>query len=384
MAESPLRALQQLLVCPACKGKVEFSPALITCLSCARRFSQSSNEYIDLIPRDILKNQEKHWEERQQEMEQWYENLIVDPGTAGDCFAHDYIPYASLLGELSGEVLDVGGGIGIVREYLPQSTQYTVIDPSLDWLETEWSNLADRFPSLKAPPRFVRGVGEYLPFRARVFDAVLAFWSLNHVSYPERVMDEAHRVLRPGGRFVVVLEDMPPSWGDLAEGTFPASMVAPGGGDPCADNPAHPSGREWPLQTDHLRIHESDIQSWIAQKFEVARREWIGQYLTFVLRKIDSLGDPRRLTGDVEARQNLGRLDVLRKERGRFVQRLQAYEQQLEEVNSVLVEERQRNRRLRRRIQTLNQQLHAGRISRFRRLLGKLSRIKLRDRGDGE
>jgi SAM-dependent methyltransferase len=217
-----------------------------------------------------------------------------------------------------------------------------------------------------------------------VFDAVLAFWSLNHVSYPERVMDEAHRVLRPGGRFVVVLEDMPPSWGDLAEGTFPASMVAPGGGDPCADNPAHPSGREWPLQTDHLRIHESDIQSWIAQKFEVARREWIGQYLTFVLRKIDSLGDPRRLTGDVEARQNLGRLDVLRKERGRFVQRLQAYEQQLEEVNSVLVEERQRNRRLRRRIQTLNQQLHAGRISRFRRLLGKLSRIKLRDRGDGE
>jgi ubiquinone/menaquinone biosynthesis C-methylase UbiE len=382
MTESALSALQQRLVCPVCKGKVAFSPGLITCLSCARRFSQSSSEYFDLVPPDMRETQENQWGGRQQEMEEWYEDLIADPAAAGDCFAHDYTPYGPILGELSGEVLDVGGGIGIVREYLPQGTHYTVIDPSLEWLNTEWASLADRFPSLKTTPRFVRGIGEYLPFPAQSFDAVLSFWSLNHVSYPEQVFNEANRVLRSGGRFVVVLEDMPPSWGDIAEGAFPASKVAPGGGDPSMDYPAHPSGREWPLQTDHLRIRESDIRSWVSQGFEVARREWIGQYLTFVLRKIEPVQYSRTGTKDTKARQNQDDLHVLRNERRQFVQRLQAYEQQLQEVNNALVSERQRNRRLRRRMQSLNQQPHEVRASRTRRLLNKLGRIQLWHRGN--
>lgn len=35
----------------------------------------------------------------------------------------------------------------------------------------------------------------------------------------------------------------------------------------------------------HQREQESDIRKWISQGFEIIRRAWIGQYLTFELRK---------------------------------------------------------------------------------------------------
>ena len=328
MAELSLHVLQHLLVCPVCKGKLHFSPGLIRCGSCGLQFLQSRNDCLDLLPHHLLENKGNQWGERQQEMEQWYEDLIATPAAAKNCFVNDYAPFAPLLVTLSGDVLDVGGGIGVVREYLPHGTRYTVIDPSLDWLDTEWASLAERFPSLKTEPRFVRGVGEYLPFPDQAFDAVLAFWSLNHASDPELVFSEVYRVLRPGGRFLIVLEDMTPSWGDIAEGKFPASMVAPGGGDPSMETPAHPSGQEWPLQDDHIRIRESDIRTWTSQRLEITRREWIGQYLSFEFTKIESLQRVRTGAEDAEMQQNERRIRILLNERRDFVRQLQALEQQ--------------------------------------------------------
>jgi SAM-dependent methyltransferase len=326
--ERPLRTLQHLLVCPLCKGRLEFSPGLIACSSCGLQFPQSRNDCFDLLPHHLLKSKGGQWGERQQEMEDWYKGLIVSTVAADSCFVDDYTPYAPLLATLSGDVLDLGGGIGIVRDYLPRGTEYTVIDPSLDWLGAKWSSLAKRFPSLETKPRFIRGIGEYLPFPAQAFDAVLALWSLNHVDNLELVFSEVYRVLRVNGRFLIVLEDMPPSWGDIANGTFPASIVAPGGGDPSAENPAHPSGQEWPVQSDHLRIREQDIQRWISKKFEVVEREWVDQYLTFEFRKIESLQHARTDSKNTEEQQNQHHIRILQTERRDLIHQLQTLEQQ--------------------------------------------------------
>jgi SAM-dependent methyltransferase len=396
--ERPLRTLQHLLVCPACKGGLDFSPGLIRCNSCGLRFPQSRNDCFDLLSHHLLENRENQWGERQQEMEEWYKDLLASPAVANDCFAKDYTPYAPFLATLSGDVLDVGGGVGIVRDYLPRNTQYTVIDPSLEWLGSEWTSLTERFPSLETKPRFVRGIGEYLPFAAQAFDTVLAFWSLNHAHDPGLVFSEVHRVLRSSGRFLVVLEDMAPSWGDIADGTFPVSRVAPGGGDPSMENPAHLiSGHEWPLQSDHIRIRESDIQRWTSQRFEVARREWIYHYLTFEFSKIESLQRTRAGTKDAEAQQNQYRIHTLQSERRNFVQQLQELEstlvkeqserrnfvqqlqtreQQLQELESALLKERQKVKRLRKRTQRLTQQLQNIQGSRTWRLLKRLGRIR--------
>ena len=82
-------------------------------------------------------------------------------------------------------------------------------------LTPRWQELTHRFPALTDRQVFVRGVGEHMPFRSATFDAVVAFWSLNHVGDPGRVVQEIGRVLRSGGRLLLVLEDMEPRWRDL-------------------------------------------------------------------------------------------------------------------------------------------------------------------------
>lgn len=45
----------------------------------------------------------------------------------------------------------------------------------------------------------VIGVGEQLPFRDNSFDVVMSYAVLEHVTDPQRCMNEMHRVLKPGG-----------------------------------------------------------------------------------------------------------------------------------------------------------------------------------------
>ena len=98
MVEGPLCTLQHLLVCPACKDKLAFSPTLVQCSSCGLQFPQGRNDCFDLLlPHHLLDNKGRRWGERQQEMEEWYEDLIANPAAANSCFANDYAPLASLL-----------------------------------------------------------------------------------------------------------------------------------------------------------------------------------------------------------------------------------------------------------------------------------------------
>jgi len=286
--EANLTSLQDWLVCPQCKGELHFSTAMIRCTSCKAQFPQLRNDCIDLLPEPCLADEPTRWIERQREMETWYKDLIASPNRACDCFLHDYSPIASVLATLSGVVLDVGGGIGLVRHYLPRGTEYIIIDPSLQWLRTEWSSLTAHFPCLKLLPNFVRGVGEYLPFPPRAFDTVLACWSLNHTRNPGQVFREVWRVLRSSGRFLIILEDMVPdeNAGDHAFNSCDITLEEQHLAD--AQTVSLFNETAACLQSDHIRILESDVMSWISGRFRVKQRSWIGQYLTFELTKIES------------------------------------------------------------------------------------------------
>jgi SAM-dependent methyltransferase len=60
------------------------------------------------------------------------------------------------------------------------------------------------------PTTDVRGVGEALPFRSGVFDAVFSFSVLEHVRDPFAVAREMTRVLKPGGRLYAVVPFLQP------------------------------------------------------------------------------------------------------------------------------------------------------------------------------
>jgi SAM-dependent methyltransferase len=257
---------------------------LIKCVSCETEFRQRISGLIDLTPDDLLAKERDNWRERQIKMEDWYSKLISKPSEACYCFSHDYSPFAPLLSELSGVILDVGGGNGIVRQFLSNSVDYVVIDPSLDWLDSKWTAIADRFPCLENRLDFVRGVGEYLPFPPESFDHALAFWSFNHAQDPGKIFREVHRVLRSQGRFLVVLEDMAPRWNDLPV------LLKQINEKKRRQNILrwklwHMLGAEWPLQDDHIRIRESEIGDWVSGRFTIARRLWMNECLSYEFRR---------------------------------------------------------------------------------------------------
>src|SRR5262245_56023590 len=160
-----VRSLQHALACPVCKGRLDFSPNVISCTACGLVFDQPQDDYLNLLPRHLLENDQSNWDIRQQEMEGWYRDLTHQKWAVG-CFKNDYGPYSSLLATLTGTVLDIGGGNGIIRHYIPESVRYITIEPSLEWFGKEWGVIAGAFPCLNVRPCFIRGVGEYLPFTA--------------------------------------------------------------------------------------------------------------------------------------------------------------------------------------------------------------------------
>jgi ubiquinone/menaquinone biosynthesis C-methylase UbiE len=286
----PLRAC---LVCPVCKNELTFASDSIICSSCNTEFPQVDSSWINLFSTTLLSDDEQ-WSARQQEMENWYQHLISSPAEASFCLLSDYTPFAADIASLSGKVLDIGGGIGLVRHYLPSSVEYTVLDPSLDWLSVEWKSLSDTFPCLATFPSFVRGVGEHLPFPSDCFNAVLSFWSANHSSNPQKLFEEVIRVLRPGGKFLIVLEDMPPLWHDLLNRNFPAEQVHQSFFYSTENHSKYTrlrlmlrllSGKNFPLQSDHIRIKESEIYEWTKDDLSIVRRVWVNQFLTLDFRK---------------------------------------------------------------------------------------------------
>jgi SAM-dependent methyltransferase len=67
-----------------------------------------------------------------------------------------------------------------------------------------------RSPDVGAARIDVIGRAEALPVRAGAIDTVLAISMINRLPEPQRVLEEARRVLRPGGTLILELEQMAP------------------------------------------------------------------------------------------------------------------------------------------------------------------------------
>ncbi|HEX2675639.1 MAG TPA: metalloregulator ArsR/SmtB family transcription factor [Polyangiales bacterium] len=130
------------------------------------------------------------------------------PESAADQIERDYSPGRSwrtlALGTAAllelGDVLDVGSGDGAAASALaPYCKSLTCIDVSARLIETAAARLA-KYPHAEAKVADVHA----LPFSAASFDAVLMFHTLTYAEQPARALAECARVLRPGGRLVVL------------------------------------------------------------------------------------------------------------------------------------------------------------------------------------
>ncbi|GJM20765.1 MAG: transcriptional regulator [Planctomycetota bacterium] len=117
-----------------------------------------------------------------------------------------------------GHVLDIASGDGALSELLaPRARSVTCLDRSERVLDAAGRRFAKRGPANRAQPstrrsdrssharvRLLRGDMHRLPFHDARFDEVLLVNSLSYADDPRVVVNEAARVLRPGGKLVAV------------------------------------------------------------------------------------------------------------------------------------------------------------------------------------
>ena len=107
-----------------------------------------------------------------------------------------------------GDVLEIGGGTGANLDFYPQDSRITFVDPNPYMAR----RLRRKAAKLDRDATFVSGVGESLPFEDGSFDTVVTTLVLCMVTDLQRVVDEARRVVKPGGSFLFyehVVSDSP-------------------------------------------------------------------------------------------------------------------------------------------------------------------------------
>ena len=92
-------------------------------------------------------------------------------------------------------ILELGSGLGLLAEQLaaryPQSEVCGV-----EYAQAQLAAAKDR---CRANLHFIQGDARGLPFADESFDLVYCRYVLEHVAAPIRMLQEAHRVLKPGG-----------------------------------------------------------------------------------------------------------------------------------------------------------------------------------------
>jgi SAM-dependent methyltransferase len=100
------------------------------------------------------------------------------------------------------DVLEIGVGHGSVAQFLAlHARSYTGIDLT----EEATGMTARRFTLLKRPGRILQMDAESMAFPDVSFDFIWSWGVIHHSADTTRILKEMHRVLRPGGRAVIMV-----------------------------------------------------------------------------------------------------------------------------------------------------------------------------------
>ncbi len=186
-------SLEEILACPVCHAPISGQ----RCTNCGRTYSEIRGVF-DMTPVPLpdpeLEKRATLWDSLQENGELAYR---FDPTSSLSVGERDDARAFARFAQLRGRVLDVGCG--------PQKM------PSYG--EEFEGELVGIDPLVGVQPRdfeFVKGVGEYLPFRDESFDRVLFATSIDHMLSPALGIVSAARVTKRGGTLSVWIGEASP------------------------------------------------------------------------------------------------------------------------------------------------------------------------------
>ncbi len=114
-----------------------------------------------------------------------------------------WLPRAAEFDRHTGEsLLEIGCGMGTDLASFARGGARTV---AVDLTTRHLSIARQRLRGQGTPVRLVRSDGEVLPFADNTFDVVYSFGVLHHTPGTQTAIDEAHRVLKPGGHAIIAM-----------------------------------------------------------------------------------------------------------------------------------------------------------------------------------
>jgi SAM-dependent methyltransferase len=211
------------LVCPVTKEALDYRDGFLE-TSAARYGRAEPYDFWDLTPNGYDQSNMPAWEVWNQLQENGMSSYIEDPVAN---IAVGPIPEYVAFGEFCdfhGIVLDVGVGPQSNPTHLEQCRGKGGLFVGID-------------PLVGEQPRdfaFVKGLGEYLPFRDQLFDQVLFVTSLDHFIDPAVALVEACRVLRDDGTLCIFHGEKDPNTPRPARSPawYEKLRVPPGAEDP--------------------------------------------------------------------------------------------------------------------------------------------------------
>lgn len=106
-----------------------------------------------------------------------------------------------VVAQASGNILEIGFGTGLNMPYYPMAVEsVTAIDPNSGMVPLARSYSSEE----KVLVRWIIASAERFPFADMTFDTVVSTWTLCSIPNIAMAIQELHRVLKPGGRFLFV------------------------------------------------------------------------------------------------------------------------------------------------------------------------------------
>ena len=130
-------------------------------------------------------------------MAKFYDAIMSD---AEEKCLHDW--RASLLQELSGDVLEIGCGTGANLPFYPSTVQHLVlVEPDKNMRQKLTQKISD-YPNLHITQLDYRG--DVIPMPDKCFDAVVSTLVLCTVKDPHKILAEIYRILKPQAKLVFI------------------------------------------------------------------------------------------------------------------------------------------------------------------------------------